>query len=291
MKRYVNRLPLIGPLARSGYHLAYRALKSASDRSALQSLSHSNYPQARALAHVLHQLTGSVPQDELALIARIEDERQRLLRQDRPLIDGSLGEAGLYDRDVTIKAACEASKPPKPSLLLYLLIRTFKPLNVIELGTNVGISSAYQAMALQRNGQNGKLTTLEASPYRLRLAKELHKNLGLENVTYVAGLFSETLNKVLDNINAVDFAFIDGNHKYQPTLDYYNAVLSHTANSAIFIFDDIRWSYGMKQAWSKIQEDDRMEMSIDLHSMGLCIGLQEPPAKRYQYPPIHCILF
>ena len=37
------------------------------------------------------------------------------------------------------------------------------------------------------------MVTLEASPYRVRLARTIHTELELENVSYVTGLFSDTL--------------------------------------------------------------------------------------------------
>ena len=49
----------------------------------------------------------------------------------------------------------------------------FAPAAVIELGTNVGISSAYIAAGLK----DGILTTLESSAHRLRLAQDLHGDL------------------------------------------------------------------------------------------------------------------
>lgn len=74
-----------------------------------------------------------------------------------PLVDGSLGEPGPYDGERSVGDACKASRPPQPSLFMYLLIREFAPSRVVELGTNLGISSAYQAAALQANGNDGKL--------------------------------------------------------------------------------------------------------------------------------------
>ena len=70
---------------------------------------------------------------------------------------------------------CDVSKGRRFATFLYLLAREFKPQLALELGTNVGISSAYQAAALKLNGR-GKLVTLESSPYRLRLAKSYMRN-------------------------------------------------------------------------------------------------------------------
>ena len=192
-----------------------------------------------------------------------------MLQDDRPLIDGSEPEPGLYDEGQTIAAATKVSKSPRGGLLLYELIHEFKPQLVVELGTNVGISAAYQAAALNDNANGGRLVTLEASPYRLRLARSLHATLGLENVSYVQGLFSETLEAALAEHGQVDLAYIDGHHQYQPTLDYFDALWRSSRDAAIFVFDDIRWSEGMLRAWTRLRADPRLDLTVDLGSMGL----------------------
>lgn len=285
VKGYKKKLPVIGPLSKAAYHYIYQPTK---DRYALRKLAHVDSEQGRTIAQVLRQLKGSIPQTEQHLIAGLEDERRRMLLCEEPLVNGSLDKPGPYDEGSTVQDACRVSKSPKPSLLMYLLIRAFKPLKVIELGTNVGISSAFQATALKLNAQGGRLVTLEASPYRLRLAKELHRNLDLDNVTYIQGLFSDTLNTTLSDFGPVDFAFVDGHHQYQPTLDYYQAIWEHsTRASTLFVFDDIEWSDGMKQAWSDIQADNKTGLSVDLGSMGLCVGAQEPSSQHHLFGPLY----
>ena len=161
------------------------SIRSISNQKTLKQLGDTSYPQGMKLREVLEQLEQELTQSEQNWITRIEDERKHLLSRDEPLNDGSLGEGGLYDNDITIKRACKASKLPKSALMLYLLTRAIKPQNVIELGTNVGISSAYVGAALKVNVKNGKLTTLDASPYRQRLAKEVHCNLSIDNISCV----------------------------------------------------------------------------------------------------------
>jgi predicted O-methyltransferase YrrM len=179
------------------------------------------------------------------------------------------------------------SKRPQPALLLFLLIRAIQPLHVIELGTNVGISSAYIAAALKANGQNGRMTTLDASPYRQHLAREIHRNLGIDNISYVRGLFTDTLTSTLADIGSIDFAFIDGHHQYQPTLDYFETILPYSTPDSVFVFDDIRWSDGMKKAWSQIQSDDRLGLIVDLSSVGICPRRQPELSQRFVLDPVY----
>jgi predicted O-methyltransferase YrrM len=221
---------------------------------------------------------------------RIEIERERLLTRHEPLSDGSLGPPVLYDEGVSIEQACRVSKAPKPALLLYLLTRTLKPHSVIELGTNVGISSAYMGAGLHvTSGHASRITTLDASPYRQRLAKEVHRNLGIDNISYVDGLFVDTLPAALAASGPVDFAFIDGHHQYQPTLDYFEEILKFSIPDAVFVFDDIRWSDGMKQAWSRIQSDERLGVIVDLSTIGICTRRQNDNSQRFVSDPL-CFL-
>jgi len=287
MNKKFKRIPVIRQFSRIGYRYIYRPLRAQFDRVTLLRLANSTDPQAREIFHALQKLKGYIPQNEINLIARIEEERERLLICDEPLVDNSQYEPGLYDKGKTVRSVCKASKSPKPLLLMYMLILAIKPSKIIELGTNLGISSAYLATALKLNGQNGRLITLEASPYRLRLAKQVHKNLGLKNITYIQGLFSETLSNILNDIGPVDFAFIDGHHQYQPTLDYFHKIWDYSIKkNMVFIFDDIRWSKGMKRAWSKIKADDRIGLSIDLVKIGICVGTQKPLYKKHRYQPL-----
>jgi predicted O-methyltransferase YrrM len=262
----------VGPVSRR-MRGAFRRLANG---YALRRLALAHQPEGRMVADVVRQVNGSLSGEDQACLAEIEDQRQRLLRRVDPLVDGTLGPGGLYDEGVSIESACRASKRPQAARLLYLLIRTFKPSVVLELGTNLGISAAYQAAALRRNG-HGVLVTLEASPYRTRLAQEVHRRLHLTNVTYVQGLFAETLAPTLRSIGPVDFSFIDGHHQFQPTLDYFDAVWRHSHSSPVFVFDDIRWSAGMAQAWSILSSDSRLTLVVDLDSVGVCLAR---PARR-----------
>ncbi|MBL0127082.1 MAG: class I SAM-dependent methyltransferase [Flavobacteriales bacterium] len=186
----------------------------------IKAIASSPYPQGAAIAHAVASIGQMPAGGELEDINAIEAQRRKYLSRNDQLVDGTLGDGGLYDNEVTIREAFGVSKSPKPAIFLYMLIRALKPSTVLELGTNTGISSAFIASALKRNGE-GRVVTLDASSYRQRLAREMHQNLGLTNVSYVNGLFTDTLDSVLSDMREIDLAFIDGHHLYQPTLDYF----------------------------------------------------------------------
>ena len=275
--RAEQRMRSVAAIRRLGRPLK-RRYQNARDEHRLGQLARFDEAGARLAAVIRLSRSGKRGSAREAIDA-IERERDKLLARHEPLISGEIGRGGIYDKDVTIEAACRVSKDASDAVLLHLLVAAFEPRVALELGTNVGISSAYQAAALAHSGP-GRLVTLESSPYRQRIAREMHARLGLLNVDYRMGLFTESLAPALNEFDPVDYAFIDGDHQYQPTLDYFDAIWSHSAEGAVFVFDDIRWSEGMTRAWKEIRHDPRLTVVADLNSMGVCLGTRQPPAPR-----------
>jgi predicted O-methyltransferase YrrM len=264
LKSLIKRIPFTGRL-QWWYGNTMTELRGS---GIVKVIASSPYSQGASIAKAI-SFIGKTPQGgEQEDINAIEAQRRKYAAIADPLVDGTLGDGGLYDQNVSVREAFGVSKQPKSAVFLYMLVRALKPKTVLELGTNTGISSAFIAAALKRNGF-GKVVTLDASPYRQRLARGMHMDLGLDNVTYVTGLFTDTLDGVLHAMGEVDLAFIDGHHQYQPTLDYFGQIVPFVTEDAVFLFDDIRWSEGMLRAWTDLQRDQRTGLSVDLNTVGL----------------------
>jgi len=155
-------------------------------------------------------------------------------------------------------------------LLLFKIIRGFRPNTCLELGTCLGISTSYQAAALALNGK-GRIITIEGADQLAKLANNNFRKLNLANVISVTGRFQDTLSVILQKHSPVDHAFIDGHHDMQATLSYFHQITPHLANESVLLFDDIHWSRGMKNAWDIIRSDSRVKISVDLFAMGICV--------------------
>ncbi len=270
MKALLGRIPFL----LSSYGRLSAAYFKARTPSVLHQLKGSDYAVAQSIHQSVQSFLSTDGTDQGVWIEAIEKERARQLETDALLNDGTLGEDGLYARTLTIAGASRASKPADQARWLFHLVLATQPKCVIELGTNTGISSAYIGAAMRMNGVGGQFLTLDASPYRQREALKTHQSLHLDNVGYVRGLFSETLTPSLERLGSVDLAFIDGHHQYQSTLDYFEEILKFSNPQTIFLFDDIRWSAGMKKAWAEIQQDRRLGLVVDLAVMGLAVQAQ-----------------
>lgn len=169
----------------------------------------------------------------------------------------------------TVARACRASLSPGWSLFLFKLVRAFEVTTIVELGTCLGISAAYQASA-QAAGRSGTLTTLEGDPALASLASDNLAALELPGVEVVPGRFQDTLAAVLARLPPVDLAFIDGHHDGDATRSYFEQFLSHGARDAILVFDDVS-GRGMRHAWRAIATDGRVALSVNLGRLGLCV--------------------
>jgi predicted O-methyltransferase YrrM len=207
----------------------------------------------------------------------IERLRLRLAKDKRLLVDIGHSELGLsqseivvYDEGETVAGCVSVSRPSKDGELLYNLVASSRPQTCLELGTNIGISSAYLSAGIMAGGR-GTLLTLEASPVRASIARQLHADLKLPPLQCRTGLFSDTLSESLELLGSTEFVFIDGHHQYEATLNYWNLIAPFCPSGALIVLDDTRWSDGMIRAWRELQHDERFGGVVDLGWIGICV--------------------
>lgn len=166
----------------------------------------------------------------------------------------------------TVSAIAKAAlKPQKYSRLLGSLVNYFKPATVLEMGTSLGITTSYLAAAYPL----GKVVTMEGAPNVAKHARANFAHLGIENVELIEGDFDMSLPVYLDSITNIGFAYVDGNHKYEPTMRYFNCLKVKSNEASVLVFDDIHWSAEMEKAWTEIKNDKLVTLTIDLFFIGL----------------------
>ncbi len=203
-----------------------------------------------------------------SIYERIEELRHSLLQDNRSIIITDLG-AGSHvnnNKQKQVKTlAKNALKPAKLAQLIHRLALDVKPRNVIELGTCLGLTTAYLASA----AAGAKVISIEGCPETASVARENLAKLGINNTRLLVGNFDELLPDVIAGLDEIDFVFIDGNHRKDATLNYFKMCLPKLSDQSIMIFDDIYWSRGMKEAWEEIKAHPRVTVTIDLFWIGL----------------------
>ena len=155
----------------------------------------------------------------------------------------------------------------KPSYgrFLFRMAQYFRPAVMVELGTSLGMSTAYLALG----NLQGRITTIEGCRETAAMARKNISLLGLTNVDQITGPFEKILPGLLENLGKVDLFFIDGNHRKEPSLRYFYQCLQHVHDDSVFILDDIHWSKDMEESWEVIKSHPSVTITIDLFRMGV----------------------
>ncbi len=146
--------------------------------------------------------------------------------------------------------------------LLCRLAEYHNASKVLELGTNLGKTSAALASAMP----SISIQTVEGNQGISQLAQDNFKHLGLGGIQVHNSTFDEFLSS---DSSHYDLIFLDGDHRYEPTMRYFHMLKQRLAGEGPLILHDIHWSNGMLLAWKEVCSLDEATVTIDLHCMGL----------------------
>ncbi len=180
---------------------------------------------------------------------------------------------------------------PKVGQMLFRLVNFLgehekRPLQILELGTSLGLTTAYLASPDSRNN----VRTYEGSGEVLKVAQGVWRALKLENISWKEGNIDDTLLpsdlSLLSNAPArikessanscqssshsrIDIAYVDANHTYEATMRYADFLLERLNQKGVLAIDDIHYSEEMERAWNELKADPRVTTSMDLYHLGL----------------------
>ncbi len=199
---------------------------------------------------------------------KIESLRKDL-RQDQSFIeveDFGAGSAVMRHKQRKVSAIAASSlKNKKFAGLLFRIVKYYQPETIVELGTSLGTTTSYLACA----NPTSTIFTMEGSKAIAQIARKNFERLSISNIDLVEGDFGKSLPGILQKLEKVNLVFFDGNHRREATLEYLELCLTRSADSSIFIFDDIHWSEDMENAWEEIKSHSSVTLTIDLFFIGL----------------------
>ena len=222
--------------------------------------------------------------------ADIERRREQLLACPDVLDVVDFGSQGTPEGKLVQRRVCDIAKnhleSPKVGQTLFRLLHFMgqeehRPLHILELGTSLGITTAYLASVSSRN----TVLTFEGSEAVLRLAQGVWRALRLENIQWQQGNIDDTLLNICDDQRQtllrndkrlttndqrpIDLAFVDANHTYEATKRYVEWLMPRMTEKGILVLDDIHYSKDMERAWQELKADERVTTTMDLYHIGL----------------------
>lgn len=172
--------------------------------------------------------------------------------------------------------AKHASTPLPFSIFLRELVDYLKLETVVELGTSLGLNTLY----LSANPET-KIFTFEGDPSISKIAQTHFDKFNRKNIELIQGNIDTTYPEALKRINSIDLVYLDANHRYEPTLKYFDWTLEKCHTNSVIILDDIHWSKDMQRAWNELRKRPEISLSIDLFEAGLLFLNPELPEEHY----------
>jgi len=177
--------------------------------------------------------------------------------------NGEVIPGGYGDHD--IQGVAKTGTSSFGGIQLKRIVDVFGPGDVIELGTNTGLSGCY--FLSSKNTEC--LVTIEGSPDLCRIADSNLKEIG-SNYELLNCLFDDAISQMEKTGRRFSYAFIDGQHEKRATLHYMERLFPLMKEGGIIIFDDVYWSEDMNEAWKEVKADSRFDLCLDFGWRGIC---------------------
>ena len=219
-------------------------------------------------------------------LSQIERERKNLLKDQRIFSKIDFGAGSKKGKNALRMVSEEAKHSLTPAWqcrFLFNLVQHYKPENMVELGTSLGISTLYQALG----NPKARFWSIEGNHFIHTQAKRTIEKFELEiPPILLLGSFRQHLKTCLDQLGQLDYIFIDGDHQSKSLLDYYQICSSYLHQDSIMIIHDINWSKDMQDGWQRICKEEAVTLSINLYYLGILFFRKGLGQKR-DYKLIH----
>lgn len=212
-------------------------------------------------------------------LPQIESVREKLLQSTMEITIEDLGAPSQHFKDQKrplAKVAATSAQSKKQAELLYRIVQHIHATSIVELGTSVGLTTLYLA-----NNTESRVTTFEGNAYLINIAKTHFEIFNATNIKLIEGNIDSALPRFLQNPGKIQFALLDANHRYEPTLRYFQQLSRRMDDKGVIVVDDIYYSTEMERAWNELKHNELIYGSIDLFDMGILFF--DPALNRQHY--------
>lgn len=202
------------------------------------------------------------------VVCKIESIRKKMISDVRIIKVTDFGAGSGMKKQKSRRVADIVRKsavPQKYGKLLANLSSEFGKDSIIEFGTSLGISTMYLAAA----NYDAIVFTMEGCPAISEIAADNFSEAGLKNIRAYKGSFEQTLPEIEKENIRPGLIFIDGNHRKEPTIEYFERMVNISDQETVIVIDDINYSKEMGEAWREIRMNKKVSLTIDICRMGI----------------------
>lgn len=223
--------------------------------------------------------------------AEIEAIRQQMLQSREKIHVTDYGAGSKVNASLVREVrdiAQNSKKSARLGRLFYRLIQQLDHEHLFDLGTSLGPTTLYLAAA----NPKAEIVTFEGCPETAKVARRNFEQFLVHSpqstvhshqskIETIVGNLDEVLATRVSAAPKIDFAFFDANHRYEPTVRYFETCLQKAHNDSLFVFDDIHWSAEMEAAWAYIKAHPSVTVTIDLFAVGLVFFRKQQPKQDF----------
>jgi predicted O-methyltransferase YrrM len=228
------------------------------------------------LPSVLEGPLRSLFTEELTAEDQRRVERVERLRSDLAASETQVTTEARDEQTSVRRLAVYVSVDRRIGTFLYLCAKATQARAILELGSGIGIGMSYMASAGCE-----RIISVEAAPERADIARATVRQVK-PDAEVIVGFFDDVLGDILPGLaGRLDLAWIDGHHQKEPTLRYLDRIKPVLNPGALVVFDDIKASDDMREAWGIIQRTKGFSHTIDLKYIGVGVWEGEGAIPRF----------
>lgn len=215
---------------------------------------------------------------EIQQFNAIEEIRRKLLVNTTEVTLHDLGAKSTLEKEkrTLSEIAATSLSPASYCRLYHRIIHYIDASQILELGTSMGITTLYLAQK-----ENANVTTFEGNPSMINVALTHFEYFNKKNIDLIEGNLDTELSEFLLKPAKIDFVLMDANHRYEPTIRYFNQLSRRMADKGVIVMDDIYYSEEMHRAWKELCNHPLVYASVDLFRCGILFF--DPALNRQHY--------
>jgi predicted O-methyltransferase YrrM len=214
---------------------------------------------------LFHQFYNEVLRDKAIIdLDWVEEERKKLTNDPTKFERMDLGAGGQIGQVTIKRIARTALSTPSECRRLYRLAHFLKPKATIELGTSLGLSSAYIISGHPAMRYFG----VEGDPFLAVQATKLLDKVESNQTKILKCTIEDTLASLNEKGERFDLVYMDGHHEFEATLTYFEQIVEMISDNAMVVVDDILWSGAMLKAWHEVRRHPQVRASLSYMGVG-----------------------
>lgn len=166
---------------------------------------------------------------------------------------------------------------PKEGALLFRLTNYFKSKHILQIGSNMGLSTLY----LTSYAKGLSCIALEHIPEFAEISKQTISRKGRNKVDLRIGEYIKLLPQALNDLHTVDLVFFNTQHETVDNQELFNECLKFVKNETLFIFEGINANNEMRSFWKNVCACPEVTVSLDLFSLGIAVFNKKLHKKNY----------